>query len=733
MSAAIRTLLCGLFFSSIASVHATEPKFSLTPLTRTEFLVAIDETVTVRYRVLNNTDVTRTLTMVPIDGITQMTVGSNICSNPFILAPGQSCLLTLSLFGGELPPRVNTGPKICKTQPNTNTPDPFLCSQPSRLDSLNITRVEEKRPILFTNTSLLPLTAGGQPGNLTITNGSSIMTAHNVKADLSGTALSFNVTQDSSDCDTVLPDETCTLTFTPNSNAVSLTEIPIRGDNTRTIGSAIVVAEPETSALIRVTNSPLILTANAIGSLTIKNNSQTLSASGIQAHSIPAGITQDASNCINTPVPPGGTCTLRFTASTYGVPAFTTLIFGSDTSQTQAALGVDAPPLLDIAFVGGSSLTLRADGTNTGTMTIENISGKIIDAGVTAHFEGTALSGNVTATTCPAMNDGDTCTITFTAGRTSVPTATTFPIYKTDTTTTLTGTMTINPSPVAYLSSARSNDIYQCIIEANTNNFIQCQTFSNLGVNTPYGIAINPEKTRAYIVNNGNNSVSQCDIEPNTNYLINCKNANANGLNKPNGIAINSAGTNAYITNRDNNTVSRCPIHADGGFAASCVDSGAKLLSQPRGIAFKADNSFAYITNFANVQIIQCKIDTNDSLSSCATVYQGTNEQFIGIAINTLKNRIYSAGTNASNLLTCTLVNGGGLENCITTSMDSTSMFRAAGVAVNTSGTIEYITNSEPAYSNSYTQCLLKSNGDVQSCVGVKTAPLYLWGIALLE
>jgi DNA-binding beta-propeller fold protein YncE len=729
MNTAIRTLLCGLFFSSIASAYATQPKFSLTPLTRTEFLVALDETVTVRYRVLNNTDVTRTLTMVPIDGITQMTLGSNNCSNPFVLAPGQSCLLTLSLFGGELPPRINTGPRICKTQPNTNTPDPFLCSQPSRLDSLNIIRAEEKRPILFTNTSLLPLKAGGQPGNLTITNGSPIMTAYNVKADLSGTALGFNVTQDSSDCETVLPDETCTLTFTPNSNAVSLTAVPIRGDNTRIIGSAIVVAEPETSALIGVTNSPLILTANAVGSLTIKNNSQTLSASGIQAHSMPAGITQDASNCTNTPIPPGGTCTLSFTASAFGVPAFTTLIYGNDTSQTQAVLAVDAPPLLDIAFVGDSSLTLRADGTNTGTMTIQNTSGKTIDAGVTAHFEGTNLSGNVAATECPAMNNGDTCNITFTAGRTSVPTATTFPIYKTDTTTTLTGTLTINPSPVAYLSSTRYNDIYQCVIEANTNNFTQCQTFSNLGVNTPRGIAINPDKTRAYIVNNGDNSVSRCDIEDNTHYLTNCQNANANGLNSPVGIAINPAGTNAYITNKGSNTVSRCPIQADGGFAATCVDSGATLLSQPRDIALKIDNSFAYIANFTSKQIIQCTIGNDNNLLSCLVVYQGVGEEWNGIAINSIKGRLYSADFNYNTFLTCALIDGGGLGDCIASGMYP-SVLRSAGVAVNSLGTISYIANSENTY---YAQCPLQISGNVQSCSKIYTAPPYLWGIALLE
>lgn len=729
---AIRILLVGLSFFPLVSLKAAEPKFSITPLTRSTFLVANDETIPVQYRIVNNTNVTRTLTMNPIPGITQITIGTNICANPFVLSPGQSCILSLSVFGGAIASSINQGPQICKTLTNTNTPDPFLCSQPSRLNSLSIQRVDATKPFLFANTFLLTLTPDGLSKNLTITNGSPTVTALNVKADLSGTALGLNVTQDASGCEKIPPGQSCNLIFTPNSKTISLTEFPIAGTNTRTVGAAIVVAEPENSALIRVTGTPLILQPNQTASVTIQNNSLLLSATNIQAHDLPLGITQDASNCTDNPIPPGGSCELQFTATSYGVPAFISLIYGSDTSLTQATLGVDAPPLLNIAFVGDSSLTLQADGTSTGSMTIQNTSGELLEAGVTAHFEGTALSGNVSASTCGAMNNGDTCTIIFTAGRTSVQTDTQFPIYKENATIGLIGTIRINPSAVAYLSNARSNDVYQCAIEGGTNNLNQCQTFSDLGLNAPRGVAVNPDKTRTYIVNNGNNSVTHCEIESNTHYLVNCQNANANGLNSPVGIAINPTGTNAYITNTSNNTVSRCPILPDGGFANGCVDSGATALGRPQDIAFKADNSFAYIANYptnsSGGHITQCAVD-NNSLTSCSIAYQGSSGQWSGLAISPGNNKLYTSDFNYSEFLTCVLVDGGGLSNCIGKGLYSTT-YRSGGVAVNSFGTVSYVMNSEASYS---AQILLNGSGEVQSFSKIYTTPAYLWGIALLE
>ncbi|KTD67477.1 protein with a bacterial immunoglobulin-like domain protein [Legionella santicrucis] len=127
-----------LLFSAAFSLAGTQPKFDIIPTTATTKQVLVHGYDTVQYRVTNNTKITRTLVMKTIPGITQIEAAG--CANPFTLSPGASCFLTLALDGSLLPKRVVKGPEICKTKgPGNNTPDPFLCSQPSAANSLNIT------------------------------------------------------------------------------------------------------------------------------------------------------------------------------------------------------------------------------------------------------------------------------------------------------------------------------------------------------------------------------------------------------------------------------------------------------------------------------------------------------------------------------------------------------------------------------------------------------------------
>ncbi|WP_115709447.1 Ig-like domain-containing protein [Legionella sainthelensi] len=129
-------------------LHAgAQPKFSIVATTPTTKQVSATGHDTVQYRVTNNTNIIRTLTMNPIRGIHQVLAGG--CSNPFTLAPKASCLLTLRLDGSELPERVTGGPEICKTKgPGDNSPDAFLCSRPSAADSLNLAVVSSSRTLV---------------------------------------------------------------------------------------------------------------------------------------------------------------------------------------------------------------------------------------------------------------------------------------------------------------------------------------------------------------------------------------------------------------------------------------------------------------------------------------------------------------------------------------------------------------------------------------------------------
>lgn len=118
------------------------PTFSLTPLTKTSITVPPNTSGNVQYLVTNNTKITRTLTMVPIKGVQQLTQGvqpgSNICTNPFTLAPGSGCILSLQINGSILPGPWKGGPVICKTNGSSNTPSQFLCSRPAQSALLNI-------------------------------------------------------------------------------------------------------------------------------------------------------------------------------------------------------------------------------------------------------------------------------------------------------------------------------------------------------------------------------------------------------------------------------------------------------------------------------------------------------------------------------------------------------------------------------------------------------------------
>ncbi len=116
---------------------ATIAKFSLVPTTPSTLEVPANRTAIVQYTVTNQTKITRTLTVVPMVGISQQTDTAGLCSNPFTLASQASCLLNLVVNGSQLS-TVSQGPKVCKTKTGTNLPDSLLCSQASDAFTLNL-------------------------------------------------------------------------------------------------------------------------------------------------------------------------------------------------------------------------------------------------------------------------------------------------------------------------------------------------------------------------------------------------------------------------------------------------------------------------------------------------------------------------------------------------------------------------------------------------------------------
>jgi 6-phosphogluconolactonase (cycloisomerase 2 family) len=139
-------LITGMLLISSTMLHAAQAKFSIVPTSDSivSLLLPTNFTETVSYQVTNQTKIARTLTMVPMTGVSQVLTGSGVCSNPFVLAPQQACTLTLTINAGQLPASgINSGPVICKTNgAGDPTPDPFLCSKPDagNVLSISITR-----------------------------------------------------------------------------------------------------------------------------------------------------------------------------------------------------------------------------------------------------------------------------------------------------------------------------------------------------------------------------------------------------------------------------------------------------------------------------------------------------------------------------------------------------------------------------------------------------------------
>lgn len=133
---------CSLLMIASFVQAQTQAKFTVTPVVPNGNIINISSSGdgSVIYKVTNTTDITRTLTTKPIPGVSVVTGGAGGCSNPFVLAPNQSCFLTLNVNGSQLPATsVHSGPEICKTMgQDNNSPSPFLCSQPSQVNSLNV-------------------------------------------------------------------------------------------------------------------------------------------------------------------------------------------------------------------------------------------------------------------------------------------------------------------------------------------------------------------------------------------------------------------------------------------------------------------------------------------------------------------------------------------------------------------------------------------------------------------
>lgn len=717
-------LVAALFLSTPIFLHAAsaKAKFLITPTSATHIQVPTDQVATVQYRVLNQTKIARTLTMVPIDGISQQTDGNGLCANPFTLAPNQSCLLNLQINPTLSLSPVLGGPEICKTKTGTNSPDPFLCSKAATNDYFSIRRVlSAVRQRLTLNPTQLNLIAGGGAQTITVTNNSSILTAYNVMANLDGTALAENVEQNFSDCAVLKPNGTCVLTFTANSSGVSSTPVPVSGSNTRAATATIQVTNLGAPTL-SVTNSPLAITVNTSGSLTITNTSTSVNACNVTANPLPAALVSASVSSIGCtgPIVPGSSCDITFTsASATTVPSTQVTIqavdcaTSSQSTSSTASVSVNGTVNLSLS---PSSLTLPADGTTTGIMTITN-TGNIAATNVYADFAQTALNGSVTATACDTIEpNGGTCNMVFTPTYTAVP-ATNFPITTSNTPyATLTGSLTLTQAGGVYLTNGTYSSVSQVLLcgisdsSSPIGQLVNCTDSLASQISGPLFIGMNPPITYAYITNLNTNSsssyfVTQCAVDPDTFELGSyCAQLVDPSFYGPRGVAINASGTFAYITNYGiptsgltGTTVSVCPINQSGafigGFSACNVYSGFR---DPSGIALNDAKNVAYITNFGRRSVSSCAINpTTGALSSnCDETQLHPFAQPAGVIIDPAGAYAYVIDGTTASVYQCPInPTTGNLTSC-NVAQQLPSAVRPTGVAINSTGTILYLTTN---------------------------------------
>jgi hypothetical protein len=714
-----------IFFVSNLAYATTQPKFTLTPITPTTISLQSIDVKTVKYIVTNKTKITRTLTMEQIQGVSQNTSLSGACANPFTLATNQSCTLVLNISGSTSPNLFNAGPKICKTiNEQNNTPDPFLCSQPSLNNTLNVTVLPTAS--ITSSPKLLVLSADSGIGTIRVTNNSTSITANNISAQISDTVLEYNVIQDASSCKTLAPGKYCDIIFTVASDAndVSATKFAISGTNTTKTQATIKIVKADV-AFIEVTNSPLILQGTTQGFLTIQNTTN-VEATNISASGVPSNIEQVSSNC--STLAAYGTCTLYFT-SLDGLSILPTLvsITGTTASTTGAVIAVNGTTyVLNIA--SGSPLNLIAGGT-AGSIVVKNDSLFSL-YNIAADFSNTALYGKVsqTGSTCPeGLAPGAECTLSFTPGTTSAV-ATNFPITGTNAdgsaSATVDGVISIS-YPNYYVYARGSTSITRCAIDTSTGLITNPSTCIN--ANSDGTLSISSGSRTAFAVDQVDNyfyivledkNITRCVISTTTGMLSSCS-AYSTGLtlNVPNGIAINQNPTYGekflYYIDGSLSYIYGCYINTTDGALYGCGQFYSSNLS-PENITVNNYGTYAYVSSFdsdgVTYGIYKCTL-SNGIITTCGSFVQSQYPPF-GLVLNLNNSYLYNSTYKATALYRYLISSSSGSLSTRTTYDDALNATNTGGIAINRNDTYLFVMGQ-----NYYLyQCPLDTSGSIGTC-----------------
>ncbi len=233
-------------------------------------------------------------------------------------------------------------------------------------------------------------------------------------------------------------------------------------------------------------------------------------------------------------------------------------------------------------------------------------------------------------------------------------------------------------APFAYIPNSGDNPGTVSVIDTATHKTVS--PLLSVGTN-PYGVAVFVKQTESltFITNFGSNNVSvirtYLDVSYNPAFE---KVREFNVGRNPYGIAVDPAGTYAYVTNYGDATVSKIELTSGNYSSVATIPVG----SNPIGIVVSPDGTNVYVANNSSGTVSVIKTADN---TIAATLTVGSNP--FGVAVNPSGASVYVAnsGNNSISVINTT-------DKTVVTKWD-VHLQNPWVIAVNTAGTIAFITN----------------------------------------
>lgn len=239
----------------------------------------------------------------------------------------------------------------------------------------------------------------------------------------------------------------------------------------------------------------------------------------------------------------------------------------------------------------------------------------------------------------------------------------------------------------AYVANLLDNNVTRINLSTNTAEATIFGTF-----NAPFGIAITPDGSAAYVINQDGDNATVINLANHTIELV----IDLAGSLLPRNIAITPDGTLAYVACQNSNNV--IPINLTTNTSGGPINIGIPCF----GIAITPDSSFAYTSNISGNQVTPISLPSNTTQSS---IFVGDGPQNISITpdgttayvVNTSSDTV--TPINVSNQTPSVAIPVGNEPNCIAITPDGTKAY-TTNTSANTIFQIITATNTSSIFSD---------------------------------